>query len=71
VSRDDRVEMQALLSKRNLDVGEPDGVIGRRTRDAVRAFQKAEGLIADGFPTTSLLLRLRQAIAAAPAPTTP
>jgi len=66
VSRTDRMEMQSLLAKRNFDVGEPDGVIGQRTRRAIRDFQKGEGLVQDGYATTTLLLRLRQAVAAAP-----
>jgi len=66
VSRNDRVEMQSLLAKRNLDVGEPDGVIGQRTRRAIRDFQKAEGLIQDGYATMTLLSRLRQAVVPVP-----
>ena len=60
LSRTDRVELQTLLALRKYDVGEPDGVIGRRTREAIRAFQRSQGLPADGFPTLSLLQRLRQ-----------
>ena len=66
LSRNDRTELQTLLAKRSYDVGEPDGVIGRRTREAIRAFQKVEGLVPDGYATMTLLLRLRQAVAATP-----
>jgi membrane-bound lytic murein transglycosylase B len=59
LSRADRVELQTLLAQRKYDVGEPDGVIGRKTREAIRAFQKAKGLPADGFATLSLLQLLR------------
>ena len=59
LSRADRVELQTLLAQRKYDVGEPDGVIGRKTREAIRAFQRAKGLPADGFATMSLLQLLR------------
>jgi membrane-bound lytic murein transglycosylase B len=32
-----------------------DGIIGRGTRGALQKFQKARGLLADGFPTTDML----------------
>lgn len=60
MSRTDRMELQTLLARRSLDVGEPDGVIGRRTRQAIREFQKTEGIIQDGYASVSLLVRLRQ-----------
>jgi lytic murein transglycosylase len=59
LSRADRVELQTLLAQRKYDVGEPDGVIGRKTREAIRAYQRAKGLPADGFATMSLLQSLR------------
>jgi membrane-bound lytic murein transglycosylase B len=59
LSRADRVELQTLLAQRKYDVGEPDGVIGRKTREAIRAFQRSKGLPADGFATLSLLQLLR------------
>ena len=66
VGRSDRMELQSLLAKRKFDVGEPDGVIGQRTRRAIRDFQKTEGLVQDGYATMALLLRLRQAVASTP-----
>ncbi len=60
LSRNDRVELQTLLAQRKYDVGEPDGVIGKRTREAIRAFQRSTGMVPDGFPTIELLQRLRQ-----------
>ena len=61
LARSDRVELQTLLTQRKYDVGEADGVIGRKTREAVRAFQRSQGMPADGFATQALLARLRQA----------
>lgn len=61
MSRTDRIELQTLLARRNLDVGEPDGVIGRRTRQAIREFQKSDGMVQDGYASMTVLLRLRGA----------
>ena len=66
VTRTDRMELQTLLAKRSFDVGEADGVIGQRTRQAIRGFQKAEGLVQDGYATTTLLFRLRQVASTTP-----
>jgi membrane-bound lytic murein transglycosylase B len=60
LSRTDRVELQMLLAQRKYDVGEPDGVIGRRTREAIRGYQKGAGMKPDGFATLALLQSLRQ-----------
>ena len=35
--------------------GAVDGIIGRGTRGALQKFQKAKGLVADGFPTVAML----------------
>lgn len=61
LSRSERVELQTLLAQRKYNVGEVDGVIGRQTREAIRSFQRAQGLPPDGFATVALLQRLRQA----------
>ncbi len=60
LSRTDRVELQTLLAQRKYDVGEPDGVIGRRTREAIRGYQRGAGMKPDGFATLALLQSLRQ-----------
>lgn len=52
-------EMQRRLGEKGYDAGTPDGVIGPMTRTAIRAFQKANGLPPDGFPTSALLEKLR------------
>jgi localization factor PodJL len=41
-------QAQALLAKLGFDAGPPDGVAGPKTRDAVRAFQRQEGLPVTG-----------------------
>jgi lytic murein transglycosylase len=55
----DRVELQTLLNRLGHDAGQPDGVLGRKTRAAVRAFQAANGLVPDGYATQSLLQQVR------------
>jgi lytic murein transglycosylase len=60
LSRTDRVELQTLLAQRKYDVGEADGVIGRRTREAIRSYQRSAGMKPDGFATLALLQSLRQ-----------
>ncbi|MGF1457086.1 MAG: lytic murein transglycosylase [Alphaproteobacteria bacterium] len=61
LSRAEREDLQRLLNRAGYGVGDVDGVIGARTRAAVRAFQSAKGLPADGFATADLLAALRQA----------
>jgi len=56
----ERVEMQQLLARRGFDIGEPDGLLGPRTRVAIRNFQASSGQIPDGFASSVLLDRLRQ-----------
>ncbi len=56
----ERYEMQQLLARRGFDVGAPDGLLGPRTRVAIRNFQIASGQIPDGFASSSVLDRLRQ-----------
>ncbi len=55
----ERAEMQQLLASRGFDVGEADGRFGAKTRAAIRDFQAKAGLIPDGFPSTTVLARLR------------
>ncbi len=56
----ERYEMQQLLARRGFDIGEPDGLLGPRTRVAIRKFQAATGQIPDGFASSVVLDRLRQ-----------
>lgn len=55
LSEDERFEIQRLLIARGHKIGEIDGVIGSKTRAAIRALQKEKGLKGDGFPTPKIL----------------
>ena len=50
LNREQTLELQTLLNGLGYDAGEPDGLFGSGTRGAVRAFQAAQSLPADGFP---------------------
>lgn len=41
--------LQQQLNQLGYDCGTPDGIFGQRTKDAVKAFQRAYGLTADGI----------------------
>ena len=60
LSREQVADMQRLLSARGFVTGDPDGVPGSRTREAIRAYQKSAGLPVDGFASATLLEELRQ-----------
>jgi len=60
LSRAERFELQELLFLAGIYRGEADGKLGASTRAAIRDFQARAGLVADGFPSSALLNRLRQ-----------
>lgn len=59
LSRDENFELQQLLTDLGYDLGTVDGIVGPATRAALRQFQVAQGLTADGFPTPDVLVLLR------------
>jgi len=59
LTRTERYELQELLAQRGFDVGEPDGRLGGKTRNALRAFQSSVGQVPDGFASGAMLERLR------------
>jgi lytic murein transglycosylase len=59
MSMDDRAGAQRALAALGFDPGTADGVIGVNTRQALRAWQKAKGLPADGHLTQGLSQQLR------------
>ena len=59
LSLNEAKELQRLLQRRGFDVGKIDGIIGSKTRAAVKAMQIKYGLPADSYPTPRLLRRMR------------
>jgi lytic murein transglycosylase len=59
LTRDERLELQRLLEQHGFDVGEPDGRLGAKTREALRDFQVKIGRVPDGFASAGVLERLR------------
>lgn len=55
---EDRKSLQRGLTRAGFDVGEADGVLGRKTEAAIRAYQRAKGLSETGQPSQALLRRL-------------
>lgn len=62
LSRSERIELQQLLIELGYDVGEPDAIIGRRTRSAIQAYQSSTGRPAHGYASLELLESLRKAV---------
>ncbi len=53
-------QLQQLLKRRGFDVGKIDGIIGAKTRAAIKAMQLKYRMPADSYPTPDLLARLRR-----------
>ncbi|MGB0694070.1 MAG: lytic murein transglycosylase [Rhodospirillaceae bacterium] len=54
------MEIQQRLTALGFDVGTPDGKIGRKTREGLRAYQASRNVPADGHPNATVLAMLRQ-----------
>lgn len=61
LASEERIELQQRLEKLGYPVGSIDGVIGNRTRDAVRQFALTRGLPVDGYAGQKLLEAVRAA----------
>jgi lytic murein transglycosylase len=61
LSRAERMELQEALAIQGFDPGEIDGIIGPRTLEAIKEFQRSAGMTPDGYPGAKLLKRLRSA----------
>lgn len=59
LSRSEKVELQERLMAAGYHPGSTDGVIGPDTTDAIRGFQRAQGLTPDGYASAAVLERLR------------
>ena len=58
LSRDNIISLQNALQQRGYEPGKPDGIMGPATRSAIRQFQAANKLVADGYPGESVLAEL-------------
>jgi membrane-bound lytic murein transglycosylase B len=52
-------EIQRNLQRLGFNVGEVDGRIGEQVQSAIRAYQRREGMVADGYATLALLEQMR------------
>ncbi len=59
LSRDNVFELQGLLNLKGFDAGEADGILGSRTRAAIREYQGRQGLPMDGYASYPILQALR------------
>ena len=55
----DRMTAQRALIALGYDTGGADGVVGLKTRSALRSWQKARGVTADGYLSTDMVRRLK------------
>ena len=61
----DRMTAQRALASLGFDPGAADGLVGLKTRDALRAWQKARGVTADGYLSPDMVRRLKAEAGAA------
>ena len=59
ISRDTVIDMQNRLARLGLYKDETDGLLGPKTRSALRLFQQQQSLPADGHPTQESIRRLQ------------
>ena len=55
----ERFELQQRLATHGFNPGDPDGLLGAKTRAAIRDFQVQAGLVPDGYASAEVLDRLR------------
>jgi len=58
LSFQEMLDLQTMLNKRGFGAGEPDGLPGLMTQEAIRKYQVANQLPADGYASRSLYQRL-------------
>ena len=56
----ERIEIQRVLNAKGFDAGDPDGVMGRNTQNAISSYQRANGLQSTGQFSRTLLHSLRR-----------
>ncbi|TXN33623.1 lytic murein transglycosylase [Methylobacterium sp. WL19] len=60
LSRAERRDLQTRLAAQGYDVGEPDGKVGAKTRDAIKAIERKLGMPQTGRPGGKVLEALRR-----------
>lgn len=60
LTRSERRELMALLARRGYDIGEPDGRVGQKTRDAIKDVERRLGMQPTGRPGGKVLNALRR-----------
>ncbi len=58
LSFQEMLDLQSKLNARGFDAGEPDGLPGFKTQDAIRRYQLANQMPADGYVSRSIYQRL-------------
>lgn len=59
IAEPERKELQRLLAAEGYDIGDIDGIIGPKTRAAIRDYQTRKRRLVDGFPRREILELLR------------
>lgn len=60
LSRAERREVQTLLAQRGYEVGDPDGAIGAKSKQAIEQYQQKIGLGQNGRASRAILVALRE-----------
>lgn len=55
ISRSQAMKLQQMLAEKEYYTGEIDGILGSGTRSAIRKFQSANNMVADGYPSADVL----------------
>ncbi|MEL6622787.1 MAG: peptidoglycan-binding domain-containing protein, partial [Pseudomonadota bacterium] len=58
----EKQRLQTLLNAMGWDTGGVDGILGRKSRDALRAYQVSMGFVPDGYADRQLFHRLNEAL---------
>lgn len=56
----DMRNLQVNLNSLGFDVGKPDGILGPATRSGIQGFQSANNMVADGFPSPTVIEKVQQ-----------
>lgn len=60
LSRNEKIELQRILTAKGFSTQGADGVIGPNTISAIRAYQQSRKQVADGYASASLLEQLKK-----------